>query len=415
MENEDFFDSDNEEYIECFKELKHLNFDEVDDYNLSQNKTIDIMCEEKDAVLKKKMEYYSEIIKMIPNEFYINVDNIFNDIHLPKLTIEIMKNFIDDYDSISAKECEKKYFVTIKKLFGLIIKEDIPLKCYLMQDKSRFYKKYYYFQYQVLTNYTIYPGLIRNIINLIFNIKLSSMSGHLEVSLKQLSYKYKNLKKKKETEENKENEEIDNEENKKEKSKNKEKFNLTKYLNNSHPILFTIYNNSTGKEGLRLCACGNCYICKNREKKQNKFDVIIKYLNNLNLDPKENELPYTQLLFNKRKKKNSPNNINGYKCSFCNTDKLYLTKIFCDHFTGIDHLCVFYMCNNCYQKFYEIDDYSEKEEICPNCGKFYVNFSQIAELLNYLNYLNECEKNKYFNDDTIDMNENELNNDNMII
>ena len=52
------------------------------------------------------------------------------------------------------------------------------------------------------------------------------------------------------------------------------------------------------------------------------------------------------------------------------------------------------MCNNCYQKFYEIDDYSEKEEICPNCGKFYVNFSQIAELLNYLNYLNECEKNK---------------------
>ena len=79
--------------------------------------------------------------------------------------------------------------------------------------------------------------------------------------------------------------------------------------------------------------------------------------------------------------------INGYKCSFCNTDKLYLTKIFCDHFTGIDHLCHFYMCNNCYQKFYEIDDYSEKEEICPNCGKFYVNFSQIVEILNYINYL----------------------------
>ena len=73
------------------------------------------------------------------------------------------------------------------------------------------------------------------------------------------------------------------------------------------------------------------------------------------------------------------------------------------------------MSNNCYQKFYEIDDYSEKEEICPNCGKFYVNFSQITEILNYINYLNECEKNKYFNDDTIDMNENELNNDNMII
>ena len=107
MENEDFFDSDNEEYIECVKELKHLNFDEVDDYNLSQNKTIDIMCEEKDAVLKKKMEYYSEIIKMIPNDFYINVDNIFNDIHLPKLTIEIMKSFINDYDSIKGKECKK--------------------------------------------------------------------------------------------------------------------------------------------------------------------------------------------------------------------------------------------------------------------------------------------------------------------
>ena len=173
------FDDDNEEYIECFKELKHLNFDEVDDYNLSQNKTIDIMCEEKDDVLKKKMEHYSEIIKMIPNDFYIKVDNIFNDIHLPNLTIEIMKNYIDDYDLISGKDYEKKYFVTIKKLFDLIIKENIPLKCYFMQDKSRIYKKYYYFQYQILTNYTIYPGLIRNIINLIFNIKLSSMSGHL--------------------------------------------------------------------------------------------------------------------------------------------------------------------------------------------------------------------------------------------
>ena len=93
--------------------------------------------------------------------------------------IEIMKNYIDDYDLISGKDYEKKYFVTIKKLFDLIIKENIPLKCYFMQDKSRIYKKYYYFQYQILTNYTIYPGLIRNIINLIFNIKLSSMSGHL--------------------------------------------------------------------------------------------------------------------------------------------------------------------------------------------------------------------------------------------
>ena len=40
---------------------------------------------------------------MIPNDFYIKVDNIFNDIHLPKLTIEIMKSFINDYDSITGK------------------------------------------------------------------------------------------------------------------------------------------------------------------------------------------------------------------------------------------------------------------------------------------------------------------------
>ena len=98
------------------------------------------MCEEKDDVLKKKMEHYSEIIKMIPNDFEFKVDNIFNDIHLPNLTIEIMKNYIDDYDLITGKDYEKKYFVTIKKLFDLIIKENIPLKCYLMQDKLRFFK-----------------------------------------------------------------------------------------------------------------------------------------------------------------------------------------------------------------------------------------------------------------------------------
>ena len=97
------FDDDNEELQVHVNHLDCVDLDQVDDFFLSQNKIIDIIYEEKDDVLKKEMEHYSEIIKMIPNDFYINVDNIFNDIHLPKLTIEIMKSFINDYDSITGK------------------------------------------------------------------------------------------------------------------------------------------------------------------------------------------------------------------------------------------------------------------------------------------------------------------------
>ena len=97
------FDGDNEELQVDVNHLDCVDLDQVDDFFLSQNKIIDIIYEEKDDVLKKEMEHYSEIIKMIPNDFYINVDNIFNDIHLPKLTIEIMKSFINDYDSITGK------------------------------------------------------------------------------------------------------------------------------------------------------------------------------------------------------------------------------------------------------------------------------------------------------------------------
>ncbi len=62
MENEDLFDGDNEELQVHVNHLDCVDLDQVDDFFLSQNKTIDIICEEKDDVLKKEMEHYSEII-----------------------------------------------------------------------------------------------------------------------------------------------------------------------------------------------------------------------------------------------------------------------------------------------------------------------------------------------------------------
>ena len=134
---------------------------------------------------------------------------------------------------------------------------------------------------------------------------------------------------------------------------------------------------------MRYCICGNCYICKN--KNDFKFDNINDYLNKLNLKENERDFEYTQLLYSERKKKNSPNNIDNITCSFCNC-KSHLTKIFCDHYYGLDHLCIFYMCGECCDDFYN-KDYKKTKELCPNCYKYSVNFSYISSIEEYMLHL----------------------------
>ena len=353
--------------------IDNLNFDSTIDNPSFMNSTIDIYNNDEIDFIGESLKKYKKIVKSIAHNNFIQIDNFLNEQYLPYLTKKIMEFFIKNeyYFKNIDYYIDLKYYEIIKGLFQLIIDKELEINCKMIKDNSKFYKKYYFIQFQAFINYKMCSNIIRYIIIFLFNIRLSSTSGHLQVSISNLQYIFKNLK--------------DDKFN----STDKKIIELTKNLNNYEPIIFPIYNILGGNYGLRYCICGNCFICKNK-KDGFPFDNLINYLNKLNLpineNNKDNEYEYTQLLYSERKKKNSPNNIDNITCSFCNNNKSELTKIFCDHFQGIDHLCIFYMCGNCFEEFYN-KDYTKTNELCPNCYKYIVNFSYITSIENYMKYI----------------------------
>jgi hypothetical protein len=348
--------------------LEPMNFDESIDDPSFMNSTINLKKNKEIDFYGESISNYINIVESIDKNNYIKFDNFLNENYLPDLTKKIMQFFVknDHYFSNVDYDIDSNYYEKIKDLFQLIIDKKLEINCKMIKDNSKFYKKYYFIQFQAFIVYKICSNIIRYIIVILFNIRLSAYSGHLQVSISNLKYIFKNLK------DDKFNDPT------------KKELNLTKILNNNKPIIFPIYNILGGNYGLRYCICGNCYICKN--KNDFPFDNIIDYLNKLNLKENERDFEYTQLLYSERKKKNSPNNIDNITCSFCNNNKSELTKIFCDHFQGIDHLCIFYMCGNCFEEFYN-KDYTKTNELCPNCYKYIVNFSYITSIENYMKYI----------------------------
>ena len=366
MENDD-----SDEEIQIL--VNDLNFDNPIDNPSFMNSTINIYNKDEIDFCGESLRKYTKIVKSIPSDNYIQIDNFLNEKYLPDLTKKIMEFFIknENYFNNIDYDIDSKYYETIKDLFQLIIDKKLEINCKMIKDNSKFYKKYYFIQFQAFIVYKICSNIIRYIIVILFNIRLSSRSGHLQVSIRNLEYIFTNLKDKTFNDEN------------------KKQLELTKFLNNGEPIIFPIYNILGGNYGLRHCICGNCFICKTK-KNGFPFDDLINYLNKLNVPKKENEneneFEYTQLLYSERKKKNSPKNIDNITCSFCNSNKSELTKIFCDHFQGIDHLCIFYMCGKCFEEFYN-KDYKNTNELCPNCNKYIVNFSYITSIENYMKYI----------------------------
>ena len=357
--------SDSDE--EIMNILGPMNFDESIDDPSFMNSTINLKKNKEIDFYGESISNYINIVESIDKNNYIKFDNFLNENYLPDLTKKIMQFFVknDHYFSNVDYDIDSNYYEKIKDLFQLIIDKKLEINCKIIHKNCRFYKKYYFIQFQSFIVYKICSKIIRYIIVILFNIRLSAYSGHLQVSISNLKYIFKNLK------DDKFNDPT------------KKELNLTKILNNNKPIIFPIYNILGGNYGLRYCICGNCYICKN--KNDFPFDNIIDYLNKLNLKENERDFEYTQLLYSERKKKNSPNNIDNITCSFCNC-KSHLTKIFCDHYYGLDHLCIFYMCGECCDDFYN-KDYEMTEELCPNCHKYYVNFSYISSIEEYMLHL----------------------------
>ena len=134
-----------------------------------------------------------------------------------------------------------------------------------------------------------------------------------------------------------------------------------------------LINNTLGNYSITYCSCGDCMNCKNRSKPK-PFDELIQYFKENNSI--KNKIFYTQLFYGKYNKYRNESN---YKCSFCKEfyqKKLNIVKLFCIPKFYPDHSCLFWICRDCYYKKRE----KKSHELCPNCGKFYINFTKIIGL-----------------------------------
>ena len=137
-----------------------------------------------------------------------------------------------------------------------------------------------------------------------------------------------------------------------------------------------LINNKLGNYSITYCECGNCMNCKNKEEPK-PFDDILYYLRKKNKI--EEKIDFTGLWFGKF---NRYRNESGYKCSFCRdffSKKLNIVKLFCNPDFDSDHTCQFWICRDCFKA-------KRKEnihEICPNCGKFTITFSQLNSIYRY--------------------------------
>lgn len=140
-----------------------------------------------------------------------------------------------------------------------------------------------------------------------------------------------------------------------------------------------LINNILGNYGITYCTCGDCMKCMNR-KEPKPFDKLLNYLKKKN--EIESQIPFTRLWFGKYNKYRNESN---YKCSFCKEfyeKKLNIVKLFCNPDFDPDHSCIFWICKDCYfnKKKNNMDN---MEELCPNCGKFYINFTQLYRIFRY--------------------------------
>ena len=147
----------------------------------------------------------------------------------------------------------------------------------------------------------------------------------------------------------------------------------------------SLINNILGNYGITYCTCGDCMKCNNR-KKPKPFDDLLGYLKETNSIT--NRKDFTGLWFGKF---NRYRNESGYKCSFCKEfyqKKLNIVRLFCNSDIDPDHSCQFWICLDCYKKKCK----NNYNELCPNCGNFFITFSKLRRIFRYYRWKAKQEK-----------------------
>ena len=252
-----------------------------------------------------------------------------------------------------------KYKTWLLKLISFILTNKISLKVELKYLKQQ--SQYYQFNLIAFGTHYIIPSILKVGITLDFNITMSLRSGNLIVHCIKSKLMYQNG-----------NEIFNN------------ALNINKFLNvkDNDECEWLFFNNNLGKDGRCMCICDrkDCYYCTNKNDIE-PFEEMRTHINGqcASDDYNTKSYSYTQAWTFSNKRNSLDNNCN-YKCSFCREQKGKLMRIFFHREKDADHSCYFFMCDACVDDYRNAD--GDKVELCPNCGKFWVNFTKI----NYIKF-----------------------------
>ena len=325
--NDDF--GDFQELIKLFEQKKPKNNIKIEDsipQFIKQNDNLEKKLNFDDEIYEKMKIFLLKVYK------FICEDSEENEL--------IDKEKIDDNVSNDKDEID---FINILKKFIENEKKNYKMKISMDEENSSFNDKFFIIYLNDKHKINMCNDLLKMKIKIKIKINMAISNGNIQIKFYSMQINY-----------NHKNQELKLEPN----------------------LKCTIINSNIGKRGMTYCTCENCDRCKN--KHIFPFDDLLFYLKEQNKI--KEELKFTDLYF---KGCNSYKNDSNYKCSFCQdfyAKKSNIVRLFCNEEIDPEHTCQFWICRNCYNNINKYRDKNRDIEPCPNCGKFFVNFSCLKSL-----------------------------------
>ena len=340
-EGDDNNDNDNdEELIKLFDDISSIDKENKNISKLEKdlNKK-ELKAKPKKKIISQKLKFEEEELDPLLIQFFLNAYKIINNKYF-----DIKEEEEDDDD----KKKERNYML---KLIEQIILENNNNNCvmsikYNKEEENNFNERDLNINLYIKQKISKCHGLLNLKITFKVALKIAIRSGNVDLLISKCYLNYQN--------------------------------NTQKIKMNPN-IAILLINNNLGNYSVTYCTCGDCMNCKNRKEKK-PFDDLLFYLKKKNKI--KEDLLYTQLFYGKF---NRYRNESGYKCSFCKdfyNRKSNIVKLFCNPDYDSDHTCQFWTCRQCYLN----NKSKKKDELCPNCGKFLINFSKLIRIYVYLRW-----------------------------
>ena len=332
LNNEDFGD---------FQEIINL-FENINQNNKLKDEIIEPHLDDEENYIEKNIDKDEQLLDKLKTFLLrayklISAHNEDNDL-IDKENIE------ENSDSEDNDNNDEINFINILKKIIENEEEDYEMKVLVKKNKYKFNENNFIINLYEKHKINMCNNLLNMKVKIKIKINMSIRSGNTELFFDYMTINYNDGKQKLEIKPN---------------------------------LKCKIINSIIGKRGITYCTCEKCDRCKNRYNFP--FDDLLNYLKKQN--SMKNDLKFTDLYF---KGSNSYKNNSNYKCSFCidfYAKKSNIVRLFCNEAIDPEHTCQFWICKDCFFKKIRY----RSIEICPNCKKFKINFSNLKSYYKWMN------------------------------